>query len=222
MVDPNVPLEEWRKRIPTEIWPRIESILASDETLVWCGAPDARGMAIRSAVGPGCALILSVIAACILFGLESLLAWLVIRTLFVAILFWIAVIGSVVALGFLIAAPASAWWRARRTAYAITNRRALIVLPEKILSYPATEMQTPIILRLPDGRGDILFERKVVETDIRNEDGVLTSSQKAEHVVGFLELANVDEPKQALEWLLGHELQAEAVTSVPADYHHPL
>jgi hypothetical protein len=105
----------------------------------------------------------------------------------------------------------------------ITNRRALLVLSEgRILSYSPARMQDLLVRRLPDGGGEILFERRVVEGNVTDSEGCITGSRTEVHVVGFLELADVDAPRQALAGLLGREVAAEPVTTLCADYSHTL
>ena len=124
---------------------------------------------------------------------------------------------------YLACVPPLAWRCARRTGYVITDRRALLVLSEGIiLSYSPAQMQDLLIRRLPDGGGEILFEHRVTEVDVTDAEGRYSGSRREAHAVGFLELADVDAPRRALAGLLGREVPAEPVTTLPANYSHPL
>lgn len=212
-------------QLPDLVRRRVEAALCLDETVVWCGRPVPRRMGLRSAVMPGCVLVLLLVAVGVISAVDRFLRRLDIRSAFVSVIFWLACAGSVVVFLIVTLAAASAWWRAQRTGYVITNQRALVVLADgKICSYPAAALQTFLLVyRRPDGSGEILFRRHVSENDVRDSEwGYVTATRREVHVVGFLELADVEGPRRALEGLLGREVSAEQVATLSADYYHPL
>lgn len=105
---------------------------------------------------------------------------------------------------------------------------ALLILSNgDVLSYSPAEMRNLIVRRFPDGYGEILFEYRVIETtDVSSGPdggfGVVRSHREA-RLVGFLELADVDAPKRALEALLGRELHDDTAPRAAANsYTFPL
>lgn len=86
--------------------------------------------------------------------------------------------------------PAIAFATARRTVYAVTNRRAIILQAsrrQKVSSYLRPAMRHFVVLRRRDGSGDIVFDRIFVRD---GKHGPITKE------VGFYGL---DDPRSVIE-----------------------
>ncbi|MBA4067471.1 MAG: hypothetical protein C0501_27935 [Isosphaera sp.] len=163
----------------------------------------------------------------VLAAVGAILRWWDFDVWLVRVSFWVACAFSGCAFLALAVGVPSTWWAARRNGYVVTNRRALIVLSRgKVLSYPPAEMQSLVVRRYPDGGGEILFEYREVKTTEYSSDPDGSSRvrhRREVHKVGFLELAEPEAPKRALEALLGRELHYEPASTVPASsFHFPL
>jgi hypothetical protein len=204
--------------LPPELEARIRQELTQGEQLIWGGQPSPRVTRMRALGAMGVCLLLA------LFGGVLAAAALVLRNgppaeswpLFVGLGLFV-----LVSLGCMCLAPGMKKRQAARTAYAITNRRALVHRPG-IFGNVAMDSYGPVQLQqmvrrdwwLVKGAGDLIFatEKRLQVTTTRGRYG--SSSTAREKIIhyGFL---GIDDPV-AVEKLLREVLVNPLVDKIQA------
>jgi hypothetical protein len=221
------PYETPPAKCPASVWRRARFALGDDEVVHWIGRPVAWRVALVRAVPTGCGLILGLVSVGVLAAADAVLRRCGLDVWIVRVSFWTAcALSGCAFLALAIAIPCTVW-AARRNVYVVTDRRAVIVLSRgTTLSYPPAGMRDLIVRRYPGGGGEILFEFREVERReySSDPDGSSRVTYRREvHKVGFLELADAEAPRRALEALLGRELPDAPAPAAPASaYHFPL
>lgn len=139
----------------------LQNELDAGETLLWQGAPDPARLAQRNlwqAAFGGCFTCFALFWMGGAFFISSMIAgatgW---RLLSAFPLF--GLIFLVVGLGLLFS-PLTAMKRGSSTVYAVTDRRLIVLESGKVLSYSPSDLQTLERRDTPDGRGDLVFQRR--------------------------------------------------------------
>lgn len=141
---------------------RLQSELGSDETLLWQGVPSPTRLAQRStllSIFGGCFTLFALIwmagAGFISFLIAGATGWKIVG---LAPLFGLIFLAAGLAMLF---SPLAALRRGAHTLYALTDRRALIIEPQKVRSYAARDLNALERRDLADGRGDLVFRHDV-------------------------------------------------------------
>lgn len=186
-----------------------ERALDPQERLLWLGMPNVRGMMLREAVKSGCNLLLLLFLAAFAVGVLLLFGILDFP--------WVGA-GAVVGVLCLGQVMNVYWskWQAHRTLYLITDRRALILQAGwggRLYVFPPGRLGAVKCNRLPDGSGEIIFEEKVQTSTSHDSEGHSTERTQR-FAIGFIELDNVADPREALERLLSQPVPTNEVTTV--------
>lgn len=157
---------------------KVQQLLSPDEELLWCGKP------ILSFFNPGtfiCVLgggIFAAIPVYIFFTTKSMPTDGVIFLLFIFLM----------SLFFMLGIPLLILLDQRRSLYAITGSRAIVISSRDTRSYPLKPYMAQRVQLRGDGSGSIVFEQEVVRTH--------KNSQTIEH--GFI---NIPDAELALDLL---------------------
>ena len=170
--------------LPPEIAAAIIARLAPDERVTWSVQPIAARLVAHSVLNAGCGI--PILASAILWTAFSLFGHAIILSLFGLLLVFLGLC--------MVVNPYFVRYRAHRTAYVITNQRALIY-QQGFLGGPLLRSYTPEQLggvectRYSDGTGDLIFEREW-RTD---SDGGKVSTE-----IGFMAVADIDSAEAAV------------------------
>lgn len=139
-----------RDSIPRQVLDRVDEELLAGEEVLWIGRPSG-GAAGTTAPLNIIVLLLLIVGFLIgiFTGLEATpMIWLVL----------LGILAPVVLLMFL--QQGRGPWSNRSTIYAVTDRRALIIRPDRVQSYGPRDIQFIERRMRRNGRGDILFARE--------------------------------------------------------------
>ncbi len=181
-----------RDKVPRSLLERIEAELLAGEELLWAGQPGS------SAAHDGVPLASSQTMA-VIFGLllAGVLVWGIFPMLTVKAfrmpLLWISLAVLFVGIGVMavvLSRTLALSQRQRHIAYAITDRRALILTAQSVQSYSAKDMQF-IERRMRDGdRGDLIFQRETWAAP-GYYSSRMYSPRRYERQIGFFDIPNV-------------------------------
>lgn len=179
-----------KHNIPKKILERVENELLVDEHLLWVGLPDSRRLLSQGSTGTDKRV------KTLLLGLMILLFGTVFATggaasplLYMSLFFLL----------FLSAIFVPMWLRYQRgkeTVYAVTNRRAVIIEPDKVQSFGENQLQHIERRRHNDGSGDIIFKTDYYLRTVAMPYGV--SQQRAHITHGFLGIENPEQVEALL------------------------
>ena len=187
--------------LPEDLAARVRGELQAGEVVVWTGRP-IPGLAARPAMAfsliSGVMLVPMVFVALFMAGVVLLMVFL---TKIPCFALFLLPVGLIVLLGFAMVFGLPLWTRkmAAQTAYALTNRRAIIWQkgPFAMHVQSFTRQQLGAIQRneRPDGSGDLIFD----QTYWRDSHG-----QQHARGVGFSSIARVREVEELVRaWLEG-------------------
>lgn len=206
--------------LPDGLRERLLGVLEESERILWLGQPSPRTMMLRAGVKSGCSLVLIAAAAGAFAACAGLMGQLLPGAAWPNIVWWllaplVGLAGLAVVVGVL-----SARYRSRRTAYVITDRRALIVqvgIGAKVYSYGRTALDGVQVRELDNGSGEVIFEEKT-----RIEQSESGPNQVRKQVVGFIEVKPIEPARKALEEMLGRPVAVERVETVSLDQEHTI
>lgn len=194
--------------VPLADLPRPHRLLAlaalvPGERVIWAGRPAGRYGVFRSLVFSGCAVAGAAVMAGGLAAAGAIQGW-VFPGAGADLFRWIGVGLVVLALLALVVAPLAAWWHATRTAYVVTDRRALVVtagIGGGVRSFAPATLARTAVRRYDRAGGDIVFERlTTVRVDSEGRE------QRSTVDIGLLDLRSIAGAVAAVGCLLGRSL----------------
>jgi hypothetical protein len=156
--------------IPQGLAAVVQAELRAGETLLWAGRPGRRGYALRAV--PVCFVAAFLIAFGVFWRGQTskfLQDFGALPAETSPVFGWFPMIGVVIASagGLLMLAPLWLAWRAGRTCYAVTNRRAIVLRRGplgggSVESYGGPELNRMTRRQLFGRRGDLIFEEQLI------------------------------------------------------------
>ena len=166
----------------------ISSDLQSGEKVLWIGKPTPIRVVMHYAESllPGIVAMVALVVILTIFSSTHIFSF---ELLGLGFSFqWIVLIFLLLVF-YYFARPVYEYWRALRTIYAVTDRRALIVKPDlngkQVLSYPKIERIER--QNLADGKGDLVFGSETYST--RGRYGYRVRTRK----IGFFGIDNAQQ-----------------------------
>ncbi|MEZ6139074.1 MAG: hypothetical protein R3B84_00750 [Zavarzinella sp.] len=193
----------------------------SDEKVLWVGIPTAHRMALRTAFPSGCLFLIVFVCTGVTYFVASIVTSIIPEGSFkrwVQGIPWLFGLLLPVLGGFTILAIGAGCYAARRTAYLITNQRAVIVkvgMGGRIISFGKTALDRVQVRQLDNGGGEIIFEEKICQS-IADSD----STEHRSDVIGFFELKQIEPARIALEQLLGYQLNVQHLNALSLNQDH--